>query len=669
MFHKRVLLAGFLSMAVIIHVLLSQTNTRVVSYLFLSTPGQRKKGPQILVVDPQTNPNLFRVIQHHGLSILGRLLEEKCSAYFASLAPSWKLLLYDEVAQDFERMVFELKQNWMKKKAQKDDVEYSDDLPDRFKYQAMYVEELDKTVKYQQGMVADIKALAAYSKCFEHADGARVWSSVVGAKPELQNLDERVYPYLLRRYPTYVRWNGERHYSPPDTSVPPLRVARVLEDMFETRSDPHFKIVNHTEPYFYRFKQQIGGKGIVMSVSDRFMADTSALLKALRVVGNTLPIQLVHRGDLSVANQVRLVEIARNELPITAKDEYNKLKSLNFAMFDPHLPPQDIWFVDVSNVLSKEHKDAFNGYLNKLLAYTFNLFDEMLLVDLDIVPYTNPEKFFESSQYRELELLFFKDRTHDERVQDFDTDFFHSMLPNEVDDAMFGVRTATNKTLGNRYMKLHFKHFMESGVVALKRSRYWDGIPISLQLLRWKPVMERVWGDKELFWLGLSIAGIESYQFNEYHVAAIGPLSKKDYNGAKELCLTHPGHISSDDNTLVWINLGVMTCKRADAAVEDFDRVGEQMGVGSVEDLERFYKSPLKITHAIIPPDAGLYKVKNEDGYPEKGWRMTDSCFQYFWCAYDSIGGDRLPEHQGQLFEFDETRVLWHDYIGHMYLG
>lgn len=37
--------------------------------------------------------------------------------------------------------------------------------------------------------------------------------------------------------------------------------------------------------------------------------------------------------------------------------------------------------------------------------------------------------------------------------------------------------------------------------------------------------MKRVYGDKEMFWLSLSIIGDENYQFNSHPAAAIGQLT------------------------------------------------------------------------------------------------------------------------------------------------
>ena len=37
-----------------------------------------------------------------------------------------------------------------------------------------------------------------------------------------------------------------------------------------------------------------------------------------------------------------------------------------------------------------------------------------------------------------------------------------------------------------------------------------------------EPVQSSIWGDKEMYWLGLSMAGDENYEFNKYAAASVG---------------------------------------------------------------------------------------------------------------------------------------------------
>lgn len=686
----------------------------------------------VTVIDPHANRNFVSLLKTYGKGIVNKPFEERCHLYFKQLFdtdPQWKLQRRTELNNIFERKIFYNKEGWVQDRLndlsrvkekefneKKQKGEKVGDKPDKFwseadksNFEAKFYEAYEKLQSTQYDMINDIRHLTIYSKCFLHDSDSNSYKKFLQSgpsdltkndgnsdnddskKPDLtlmnpfENVEFRMFPYLSRKLPIYQRWTGERVIGPPymnkyfsdevkaadgNVNIDDLNLKTYItrQEGFDFNFD-----IGTGESFFNSFKSKINGKGIVMSSADPFLEDTLALIRALRAVGNKLPIQIVHKGDLTSKSQVRLVQEARKNNIAFPQEEAEKLKNMANANanFDPTFPKQEVWFVNVDRCITNDYKDSFISYANKLLAYSFNSFDEMLLVDSDIVPYVNPQRFFESSQYKKSNSLFFKDRSHDETVAETDIEFFTKMLPSDLDEVMFDIPETTAKTLNNRYMKLRYKHYMESGVVALKRSQYWDGIFISVQLSFWKPVMERVWGDKELFWFSQSIAGNENYEFNENHVASIGQLTRQEFRKdlvSKELCATHPGHISSDDDSLLWINSGVLTCKRTDSFDRDFEEQSKK-GFKTKEDLKHHYESALKITDAIIPPDSGLYEVQNDKGEPSRGWKTTGLCWGYFWCAYSSIGGSNLPEHQGRLIHFPESDVVWHDYVGKVYKG
>lgn len=658
----------------------------------------------VTVTNENANRNYIALLNRYGDDFANAPFDRKCQMYFEELYnanESWALHTYEKDTKKFNKHILESKTKWVdkeleklnesRKKEHREKHEDSSEEPesfvghyDRLRFESVWHKEQEQMIDVQYSIINEIKHLRTFSKCYlDNTDG---FSKLQALDPagKYENLEEKVLPYLSRKYPVYVRWTGERVVGPPEMGKYDSPEMVELDNNLDINSldaklfvipqegFDHSYDVGRSKSFLAEFRSRINGKGIIMSSSNGFLEDTARLIRTLRAVGNKLPIQITHKGDLTSSAQMRLIKEARGESVYYPEEDYAQQMKDPHLDFDSLLPKQEIWFVNVERAISDEYKESFVSYSNKLLAYLFNSYDEMLLVDSDIVPYVNPQRFFETSQYIKSNSLFYKDRSHDETVSEEDTQFFKDMMPARLDEVVFNISRATNRTFNNRYMKLRFKHFMESGVVALKRSEYWDGIMVAVQLSFLEPVKTRVWGDKELFWLGLSIAGTEQYEFNDYYVASIGQLTNEKFRKdvkAKELCATHPGHISSDNQSLMWINSGVMTCKRFEAAKDDFEEMKKIYGFDSEEEVSKFYRSPLKITDAIIPPDSGLYKVKNDQGEPEQGWKTSGLCTGYFWCAYSSVGNGSLPEYQGSHIRFSDADVQWHDYIGSVYRG
>ena len=98
--------------------------------------------------------------------------------------------------------------------------------------------------------------------------------------------------------------------------------------------------------------------GVVMSVSDYLVADTIRLIRVLRLLNNSLPIEIVHKSDLHESSQQLLIAAARES------------GSLNY-------PPQELWFLDVKDMLNDEYLARFKRFSNKWLAITFCSFQNL----------------------------------------------------------------------------------------------------------------------------------------------------------------------------------------------------------------------------------------------------------------------------------------------------
>ncbi|GEQ71543.1 hypothetical protein JCM33374_g5228 [Metschnikowia sp. JCM 33374] len=429
---------------------------------------------------------------------------------------------------------------------------------------------------------------------------------------DCDDVESKIFPWFTNEYPVFTRWDGK-------TSFFPGRSGRL----------PHRKSC-----FLSEYKSRLNGKGIVMTIKDDHVNDATRFLRLLRYLGNTYPIQIIYHCNLS--------EKSRNNLVRAARDEFRGY------------PEQDLWFVDAERALDSKYRDKFGGFANKIMATMFNSFAEMILCDADSVLLENPSYFFELKKYINTGTLFYKDRASGQYRGEDDIVFFKKLLPSVEDSVIFNIPQATNFTLRNEFFE-GFSHYMESGVVVVDRRRHFIQ-PMMMSILTfYHPVVARIYGDKELFWLALSLAGDENYAFNSHFAAAIGEFTPeqerhKDIKSiktfrSKEICSNHPAHISDADNsTLVWFNSGFRHCgnsfRKEMKWKDEFKKKTRYTRIKTLEEFKTFFKAPLKITHAVIPPfpkeNVLLANVEHE---PDKPWAMGRYCDNYLWCAYSSIGG------------------------------
>ncbi|ODQ82208.1 glycosyltransferase family 71 protein, partial [Babjeviella inositovora NRRL Y-12698] len=460
----------------------------------------------------------------------------------------------------------------------------------------------------------------------------------VGANNTCAALQERLFPWMLQTYPVFTRWSGE------------------------TTSEKANR--NPADCYILDLLQGFNGKGIVITAGDAHKEDVVNLIRVLRGLDNKLPIQIFHRKDLSQKSQQELKA------------------GVGRSVYDFAFPLQELWFADVSAVVKPEYEKFFSRFANKFFSYLFGSFDETLLMDTDAVPLIKPADFFKTSGYVASETLFFKDRevrqssARDGRV------LFRKMMPRVFDNLLFGIPVTTNFTLHNEYIseEAHKMHLMESGIVAYRKTAHFTGVLMAANLNFWWQVKARVWGDKEMFWLGMSIAGDENYRFNDNYAGAVGILTPEAFHPAvaHEICSIQPGHISSDDDqTLMWINSGFKFCKKPGSfeRSKGSEKLLMYSGARSYDDrtgfndhsIKAMYYDSISIQAAIIPPASQLLRHKTNRREPPLGWFMDKSCSGYLWCAYDSIGASTLPEHQGKLIEFSVVDEIRFKFLGDLW--
>ena len=614
--------------------------------------------------------------------------EKKCNLYFDHLHKSnhdWILNNFDTKGYDDNYITFQ------------DFLEFKKTAEKNMVFDEAKILELEKefnersfdSIKVDQRIIDAVTTLRIFGKCFIEVDDSKKpgFISSIFEDNKKQGEDEkevekqnkvqqdlchdteaRIFPWLSNILPTYTRWNGEVSQGLPDLSKTQSNYDDNEE--FHSHGKANEKRENvRTNCFLKSFKNAMNGKGIVISASDGQKDELMRLALILRATDNKLPIQVMHKGDLSEKNQKELIHQFRRPIKLENLPLSFERLALHQA---PKFPPQDLWFVNVENSINKDYKQYFKKYANKLLAYLFNSFEDMILIDTDTVPFVELESILKFPGFVEKGAFFFKDRELRGSNTQNQVNYFNRLFPSKLDNFFFQIPLVTDFTLKNRFIGDLRNHYMESGVVAIKRTTHFTGMLSAVQLNFWSITARKIHGDKELFWLGQSIAGNENYEFNRLGAASVGELTPRENklfpdSPANELCGNHPGHVNGYDNqTLLWINSGFTFCKNTDAA--GFDAGKPLFKQYDGDSLREHYKAVTKIRSAIIPPPQEI-EGKNDKGNPTLSWSDAHKyCFSYTWCAYDGVGEMSNDIERGFLVNFDDQQVKTFDFFGDLWM-
>lgn len=652
-------------------------------------------------------------------------LNEQCNKFFGhwkTANPDWS---FDKFEKRYDKSIVHKRRFFADKRRMLKEERVNNRVPeeeqqiteaDNDDIERQFEEAINMTIETQNKMVESMSLIRAFGKCYVNSPGD---DEAVGADQSLDktkdyylyaDMSKKLFPFFNGNLPTYEKFDG-------------FSVSGLFPGASEVYNSDKHNIFDY-------IKRNSNGRGIVLSASTRHARDVIKLVRILRALNNRLPIQIFHKGDIStkyidyitMSAQVDIEDLLDQRL----STEYEKVfPELNlheeFSHFGSEFPKQDIWFVNIKDVLEKHSKYDFPGYANKLLALFYTSFKEAILLDADTVPLVNPETLFDSKEFQTTGAYFFKDRSLRDHNDFLETNYFSLLMPthskNTIEE-LFEIPVVTEHTLGNAYMT-GWRHLQEAGVVLMDKPDHLLGIAVTLSLSLWKePVKSSIWGDKELYWLGLSIVGDENYKFNEFSTASVGEMVTnpefKYYTGyteSNELCSTHPGHVNSNGE-LVWINSGFSFCKKNG---HFRDRNKFPFSLYEDKELASLYDLPLKITHALVPADLPIlrpiggevddskelefieeWKLRPKDmdeinidakgddvvnqiteWNPQKGWVKSGVCGGYYYCAYDVVDGYSTFKKgvdqktgvitKGHLFEFPEEKKKMFEYLSKLW--
>jgi len=248
-------------------------------------------------------------------------------------------------------------------------------------------------------------------------------------------------------------------------------------------------------------------KGIVICTGNQHFDEALVALKSLQILENELPIEVVYStsDDLSLNNQ--------------------KILKTNFS---------NVRLVDLSLIAFNDSYLKLRGWEAKPFAVLASRFEQVLLMDADVLFFEKPSILFKNKYFNQTGTLFFYDRL---KLKGHTIEWIRTFSLNNSQPLP--------------------KRTQESGVVLIDKSRVLFGL---LSICKLNDYHERrrvtyryLYGDKDTWWLGLHILNIP-YSFFSTMPAAIGRIEKrKDKTRVCGLIL----HIG-ENNELIWWNGGML---------------------------------------------------------------------------------------------------------------
>ncbi|CAN3375049.1 hypothetical protein DIURU_005150 [Diutina rugosa] len=465
-----------------------------------------------------------------------------------------------------------------------------------------------------------ITATRIYNRCY--LDG---YSS---EKPS-RGLEKTVYPWITGKVPHVENWQREvvREFPPVPT-----------DETFW----PHW--LNQTE-----------GRGIVITLGDRHMHDLAGLIRVLRVLNNTLPIEVVNYEPISNYTTQLIAYLATTS--------------------DVQGTQQRVSFVNATASINPKLEHQLNGWGRKTLAVLFSTFSEVMLLDCDTVFVQQPHKLFDHPGYGETGTLFFLDRSTNVVRDKHVMPNLQRSAPSVWDQVAFDIPPWTNRTYNTSYYKYGHNERLEAGVVLVDKKRKFSSMLMTAQGFRTNPLTQWSHGEKEYFWLGPTLNGDESYSWAGDRAGMIGPRISGDerthpHEDIVEVCGMQVAHFINKE--LFWFN-GGFHAKGANMKgdwTEEMWTDRERYKDLNLEEFIEAGKRPFKITHGLIPPhdiERGGEKVMfayNEDNYPNAGLRISYK--PWLWCGY-SVSGSGDNSMYGTVIEMTEDQTRWYDFIGRVW--
>ncbi|TGO78318.1 hypothetical protein BELL_0070g00030 [Botrytis elliptica] len=293
-----------------------------------------------------------------------------------------------------------------------------------------------------------------------------------------------------------------------------------------------------------------GSRGIVIPTGIKTFRYTCHLILNLRsILKSTLPIQIIYAGNLDLPPQYR---------------------SALLSLFSTHNIGA-IDFLDLTKILDDttlQLSDGLSRWAIKPFALLASTFEQVILVDSDAIFLQPPEIILDThAAYAETGTLFFHDRLIGKNLYRYRHEFWRWQMKDHTPSRTFRKSRVMNENFGQE---------QDSGVVVLDKSRLgvlmgllnacWQNTYVVREIITYR----NTHGDKETYWLGMELSGVE-YSFAEKYGGIVGRHVWNVTDGItrEDVCGSAIAHVD-EKGELLWFNGGLVRKKSDDEGKRTF---------------------------------------------------------------------------------------------------
>ena len=290
-------------------------------------------------------------------------------------------------------------------------------------------------------------------------------------------------------------------------------------------------------------------RGIVIPAGKNNIIFARQAILALRdVLSVTLPITIAFAGN--------------EDLP---PDQQQSLLDLR----------PDVEMLDIMATLSDKFMSLRKGaWAVKPFAALASRFEQVILIDADVVFVQPPEILFDHPGYQETGVLFFHERQLEK-------------VPGNERQQFLEVQTKDIELLDScceKILRGDYRDEQDSGVVVIDKRKL--NVLIGLLHTCWQnsaPIRNDItykifYGDKESYWIGMALTKVP-YVFEQNWAGIAGEL--REIDGKKQVCGNTISHSSDKDRSLIWYNGSLLRDKSRNLKkymVPQYQIIGGQCG-------------------------------------------------------------------------------------------
>ncbi|KAL3664998.1 hypothetical protein V7S43_010173 [Phytophthora oleae] len=292
-------------------------------------------------------------------------------------------------------------------------------------------------------------------------------------------------------------------------------------------------------------------RGIVLPLFDDLVPLGLSLVMELRSLGVILPVEIPHCGDLN-PKLVATIEKKAKQLGQAYVYDACELAAKEKSLLDASKP---IFCKDLD-----ECHDKFRTFDIKLLGVIYSRFEELMLLDADVIMMQNPMPLWEAEKFMKTGTLFFNDRisqtntslgyrpasrlhTTDLRhyLLNADVSIFRQLPTIEREKSAMGSDVAlpfepSDILLNSHAWNGRSGHQMDSSLLLWSKKRQPRATAVLASFVSLNDVgRPPSYGDKELFFLACELAETQ-YVFSDFGVGAAGSDFKNHGDGKSIIC-------------------------------------------------------------------------------------------------------------------------------------